>query len=351
VSRRSSRLARAAFAVGAVAAVLSPTAASAADQVDRVLSDPRITESSGLALSARHPGVVYTHNDSGDAPRVFAVGRDGRTAAVLTIAGAQARDWEAIAPGRAGSGTFWVGDIGDNIDGWPSYAVYKVQEPSSLRSQTLPATKYVLTYPDGSHNAESLLVHPRTGRLYVVTKTLSGGALYEAPTTLSTTSPNVLRRIAPALEYATDAAFSPDGRHYVVRGYVDARVYATATPGKAIATVDLPAQAQGESIAWSADGRSFLVGSEGRSSPVYRVPVPAGVLGSVSTASPSPSTSATTPADVVGPSGGSDASSTGGLARRQVLWLGAGALVLIALGFSLRAWGRADPSGDDPSGR
>ena len=51
------------------------------------LRDPRIVEASGLAVSRRHPGVLWTHNDSGDPARLFAVGADGRTRAVLTLAG------------------------------------------------------------------------------------------------------------------------------------------------------------------------------------------------------------------------------------------------------------------------
>ena len=72
--------------------------------------DPRITESSGLA-SASTPGVVYTHNDSGDAARFFAVGPDGRTRTVYTVPGVQVRDWEDMArgPDERGRSSLWLG--------------------------------------------------------------------------------------------------------------------------------------------------------------------------------------------------------------------------------------------------
>ena len=37
------------------------------------ITDPRITESSGLAASRQHPGIYWTHNDSDDGPYLYAV--------------------------------------------------------------------------------------------------------------------------------------------------------------------------------------------------------------------------------------------------------------------------------------
>ncbi len=54
--------------------------------------DQQIRESSGLVASSTTPGVVFTHNDSGDEPRLFAVGPDGRTQTTYTLPGVPARD-------------------------------------------------------------------------------------------------------------------------------------------------------------------------------------------------------------------------------------------------------------------
>src|SRR4051794_20300739 len=72
------------------------------------LQDSRITESSGLAVG---PGVLWTHNDSGDSARFFALDRRCRTLATYTLPGVQATDWEDMA---RGGGYLWLGDIGDN---------------------------------------------------------------------------------------------------------------------------------------------------------------------------------------------------------------------------------------------
>jgi hypothetical protein len=245
------------------------------------LQDPRIVESSGMALSRRHPGILWTHNDSGDLARLFAVGADGRTRAVLTLAGVEARDWEALAAGRDDRGrpALFVGDIGDNNDVWPDVSVYRVAEPASLRDTTAAAVRYRLRYADGPRNAEALLVDPRSNRLYVATKSASGGALYRAPTPLRSDQVNVLRRLARVPPVVTDGSFAPDGRSFVLRDYQAAYVY--TAPGHRVGTFDLPLQPQGESITVSADGRSVLAGSEGPDSDLWRVPLPAPILSQV----------------------------------------------------------------------
>jgi hypothetical protein len=238
------------------------------------LRDQRILESSGLAASPRHAGVLWTHNDSGDAARLFAVGPDGRVLATLTLAGVEARDWEAMAAGRdeAGRPALFAGDIGDNLGAWSSVSVYQVQEPASLGDATLPAKRYEFRYADGPRDAEALLVDPRDNRLYVASKEDGGGGLYQAPARLRTDRVNRLRRIAEVPPSITDGTFSPDGRAFVLRDYSAAYVF--AAPGRQVGAFALPLQRQGESITWSPDGDGVLVGSEGPGSEIWRVGLP-----------------------------------------------------------------------------
>jgi hypothetical protein len=256
--------------MGLAHATASPTAQPRHAQPLFAYQDPRITESSGLAVSARHDSVVYTHNDSGDRPVLYAVGPDGGTRAVLTLRGTSARDWEALAPGR--DGTLWVGDIGDNRGSWNEIRVYKVDEPRVLRSADVGWTRYRLRYEDGARNAEALLVDPRTGRLYVVSKQDKGASIYAAPLQLRSDGVNVLRRVAGAPAEVTDGAFLPDGSRLVLRGYFSAVVLDRSW--RTVTSLTVPLQPQGESLAATRDGTAVLVGSEGRSSQVWRVPLP-----------------------------------------------------------------------------
>ncbi|HEV3505059.1 MAG TPA: hypothetical protein VG637_07230, partial [Actinomycetes bacterium] len=257
------------------------------------LQDPRIYESSGLALSRRHQAVLWTHNDSGDDPRLYAVGAEGRTVATLTLAGVDARDWEALAAGRddRGQPALFVGDIGDNQGLWPDVSVYRVPEPARLGDTTVPAVRYRLRYPDGAHNAEALLVNPRSNRLYVATKDVAGGGLYRAPARLRPDQVQTLRQVARVPPVVTDGAFTPDGRGFVLRDYQAAHLYRTG--GRRAGSFELPLQFQGESITVAADGRSVLAGSEGPESEVWRVPIPPSALARVTpTTRPPPAASA-----------------------------------------------------------
>lgn len=103
---------------------LGPASGSAAaDPVMCHLQDPRITESSGVAAG---PGVLWTHNDSGDSARFFALDRRCRTLATYSVVGARATDWEDMA---RGAGALWFGDIGDNASTRSGVVVYRVPEP------------------------------------------------------------------------------------------------------------------------------------------------------------------------------------------------------------------------------
>ncbi|MFC0554678.1 hypothetical protein ACFFHJ_27655 [Planotetraspora thailandica] len=320
--------------VASLAGPLVPASAHA-DDGHRLftIKDSRITESSGLAVSPTHKGIVYTHNDSGGSPQVFAVGPDGRTRAAFTLAGATARDWEGMAATtdpKTGRGVLWIGDIGDNLEGaWSDISVYKVMEPRTMADATLPAIRYRFRYKDGARNAEGLMVDPRTNRLYIVSKEFSG-SIYQAPAKLRTDQVNVLRRVGPAPIMATDAAFAPDGSSFVIRTYFSATVY--RSPGRQIARVSMPPLDQAESITYTRDGADLLTGSEGEDSPVYEVPLPADARPRVTpTATPRPDGTArpdTTPEAAPATSG------DGGVSGLMIaLWaaVAAGAIGVIAL--------------------
>jgi len=237
------------------------------------LQDPALLESSGLAVSALHDDVLWTHADGGRAAEVRAVGATGETVAVIILAGIDPYDPEALAPGvdEAGQPALFLGDVGDNLEQRPDVSVFRFPEPSRLADATVDATWFRFTYPDGPHDAEALLVHPRTGRVLIATKDAFGGGLYRAPLDPVTTDDgsNRLVRVADVPSLVTDGAYLPDGR-FALRTYASVFVY--DRPGHQVATATLPLQPQGESLA--VDGDLLLVGSEGPQSEVYAVPVP-----------------------------------------------------------------------------
>lgn len=255
-------------------ALVALAVAAAAPHVAFVITDPRIVESSGLVASPSHAGVYWTHNDSGDSSRTFALDSHGRTLGVWNWQVAKARDWEAITASTdsSGRGLLWAGDIGDNSSSRTNgILVHRAFEPAKVAGGgILRATSYRLRYPDGPHDAEALFVGA-DGRLRVVTKDLLGGRVFVAPRSLSSSRPNTLAAEAEAPFLVTDAAEMPNG-DYLLRNYATAYLY--SPDGTLIQSFDLPDQPQGESVAVVDGGRTLLVGSEGRSSQVLRVPVP-----------------------------------------------------------------------------
>jgi hypothetical protein len=222
-----------------------------------------VYESSGLVDRG---DIVYTNNDSGDAAVVYGIDpHTGRTVSRTTYAD-KVTDVEAIAPGAAG--TIWAGDTGDNRANRDDIAVYRMQP----RDGDSPGTRYPLTYPDGPHDAETLLVQPSTQRVFVVSKAVFGGTVYVAPRRLRADRPNRLRAYARVPGLITDGTFFPDGRHVLLRTYGTASVYTFPAFGL-VGTVTLPEQQQGEGISVSRTGR-VLVSSEGVHEDVLQVRLP-----------------------------------------------------------------------------
>lgn len=250
------------------------------------VDDPAVAESSGLAASRRNPGLLWTHNDSGDAARIYCLTAMGARCGTWDVTGAGARDWEDMAAGPgpvAGTSYLYLGDIGDNNRNQPQVVVYRVAEPvapgpASGRAATAPAERIVLRYEDGSHDAEALLVHPTTGDLYVVTKAVSGAEVHKAAA-----GTGVLRRIAGfglgIGEVVTGGDIAPDGSRVVICTYYQA--YELALPADPAGfddvwdqdrrPVELAARAQGEAIAYRLDGNALLTTSERSPFPLHQV--------------------------------------------------------------------------------
>ncbi|WP_017585620.1 hypothetical protein [Nocardiopsis ganjiahuensis] len=239
--------------------------------------DDRISESSGLAPSLRHEGVWWTHNDSGDhLAEVYAVNEEGETLATVTL-NVERRDWEAVsvAQGPEGEPAVFVGDIGDNFGGgWPNVRVYHFTEPEVLGDLVLDPSVLTFTYEDGGRDAEGMMIDPRDGRLYVVSKEFAG-SVYAAPENLDPDGENVLSRVDSAPLFSTDAAFSPDGTRYAIRTYWGVTLYdaTDGVPGASVGSFDLPEMDQGESVAFTPDGTALMAGTEGMNSRVWRIPL------------------------------------------------------------------------------
>jgi hypothetical protein len=292
-------------------------------------ADPEIVESSGLVAAGER---VWTVNDSGDIGRVFTVDTATGETVGVTYWSDGPEDVEALAP--AGPGHVWVADIGDNTASRDSVQVTRV--PVGDGDRTVDEEDIDLVYPDGARDAEALLVHPRTGRIHVVTKGVFAGEVWAAPPETADDAPNRLGLVGQVVGLVTDGAFFPDGHHVVLRTYSRAAVY-TFPDLEAVGSWDLPEQQQGEGIAVTPD-RELLISSEGTDAPVLSVAVPPRIERAMAASSPSPSP---TPSATAGPTpeeGETTARDAAGLPERRAWnWVVGGVVGLLALGVLWRS--------------
>lgn len=212
---------------------------------------PRVTESSGVAVSRVHPGVLWTHNDSGDGPYLYATDVRGADRGAMRVSGARAVDWEDIALGpcpRAPGGCLYIGDTGDNLERRASVRLYVVPEPdppvapADSQRVTSAALSLSLRYPDGPHDVEALFVSPRDTAVYLISKGRGGRIrLYRVPRSAWGTARPVIAEWLQTLPIVPDpatgrlvtgAAVRSDGGLVAIRTYTEIYFFTPSRDGR-----------------------------------------------------------------------------------------------------------------------
>lgn len=245
----------------------------------------RLRESSGAALSRAQPGILWTINDSGDGPFLYATDTLGRDLGRYQLSGAENRDWEEVALGPCPRGTcLYVADTGDNPERRPFARIYRVPEPpagDSLAGRTLPlqgGEALRFTYPDGPHDVEAMFV-ARDGTVHLISKGRSGRVRhYDLPPATWGSTTSAIAQLLEALPVATDlwrgrlvtgAAVAPDGHRVVIRTYREIYRFELGpngrlTPASPPVICDIAAlDPRGEGIDWLGDGDGLVLTSEG----------------------------------------------------------------------------------------
>ncbi|HEX7120273.1 MAG TPA: hypothetical protein VF212_15880 [Longimicrobiales bacterium] len=246
-----------------------------------------VAETSGLAASRRHPGIFWTHNDSGGDAVLFAIDTAGRVLGRTRVAGARNRDWEDLALGPCAAGEcLYIADTGDNRGARDEVAILRIPEPAPADTATAPAERFPVRYPGPALDTEALYVLP-DGAVFLVSKGRDAPVtVFRYPGPLREGEPVELRPVArlgdaPAgLPYqVTGAAAAPDGRWVAVRTYTAVQLYRVGWRGRLRprlegAGIDLQmlAEPQGEAVTVTADGALVLSSEAG----------PRGVPGTIS---------------------------------------------------------------------
>ena len=304
------------------------------------VDDPRLNELSGLAVDGDG---LWAMADGGR--RVQLLRLDPDTCAVVESRTATVDPYDAEDLAVGPDGTLWVGDTGDNEQRRTTVALIVVPprgEPALHR----------LTYPDGPHDAEALLVDAR-GVPTVITKSVGAAGIYQPEGPLRGQGPTPLVHVADitlptsttqggpvggfGTRTVTGAAATADGRVVALRTYTDAWLFPVPADGVAAALrgtpvqVPLPGEPQGEGLAFAADG-TLLSGSEARGGVAGQIRAVSGAAGLVAAPEPVP---------VVAPTAAQPVPDAPSAWRTAAIGAGVLVVILVLLAFAmLRHGGR-----------
>jgi len=282
--------------------ILDSAGSATGTRTGRILSG-ELTEISGIVLSRRNKGVIWAHNDSGGQARVFGLDTKGSLLGVFPLRGAAAIDWEdiAIGPGPLPELDYlYIADTGNNELSRQTIIIYRVLEPSV--TTTSPSGGQELTdvealpmrFPSKPRECEALLVDPKNGDIFLVTRDRNQGAnkvasIFHAPAPHKDGALKTLRFLTsfrtPSSIKAGDV--SRDGRMIALRSHsrrgtggallwkrtnLDQALYEIFHQRPQLIT--LHSESKGESISFCPDGRFLFTVSEGRRAPIYRFELP-----------------------------------------------------------------------------
>ncbi|HOR29266.1 MAG TPA: hypothetical protein PLG73_14725 [Candidatus Sumerlaeota bacterium] len=189
------------------------------------LEDP-----SGLAVSTKNPGVLWTHDDDGAAPNLYAISTTGAHLGTFTITGLAPGDWEdlAVGPGPDAQKTYlYIADIGDNAETRAQINIYRVEEPAVSSSQAPPLMRNIasfenfpLVFPDAPDNAEAFLLDPTTLDFYIIVKKGGGKSRVWKAAAPHTHNQQATLELIDTLYFdnqVTGGAVNQDGSQFAVR--------------------------------------------------------------------------------------------------------------------------------------
>lgn len=267
-----------------------------------LITDTRLSEISGLAVSRRHPGIVWMHNDSHDANALYAVDTGGvvRTTLQLPVPNV---DWEDIATFEH-EGRFFllVADAGDNGGLREDMALHVLEEPETLADDRIGKVRTIrFRWPDGARDCEAVAVDAKAGDIWLISKKRVPPELFRLP--LFPAEPDAVqvaeRRGALAgiaqpttreLEnnpvygkyrnQITAADISSDGATFAAMSYLHLYLWTRHPEGWAAALaqapvrLDLPWLAQAEAMGFDAQGGTVWIGTERLPAPLvtFRLP-------------------------------------------------------------------------------
>lgn len=235
---------------GEIQFVYEPGRFGAGHVTGNLLEPTRLSEISGLVASIQNPGIFWAHQDSGRPANLIALGPDGSNRGEWNLTGATNSDWEDIGAAMVdGEPLLYIGDFGDNSAGRTDLNILRIREPLLVANGggIIPETdieKIEFQYPatpggesgpgvpgvPARRDAESLIVDPHNGDVYILSKRETVGRLFRLAHQENYIGVQTLEYLGemPAIIHdrlygfsvsTTAADISRDGLEIIVRNY------------------------------------------------------------------------------------------------------------------------------------
>lgn len=253
------------------------------------IKDDRLAETSGISVSSKSDDLIWAHNDSGDASRLFLMHKSGALIAVYNF-NKTVIDCEdmSIWHRNKEKSEIFIGDIGDNKGKRPYISIYKFTEPlvgkaainSEISIRNVKELRF--KYPDGARDAECLMVDPIDEKIYIISKREDSVGLYSAPLSSTAAKINTLKKElylffpgSGSSKWITAGDISSNGKSVLVKSYVNIfywqrkanETLVNCLKNKAKALSYIP-EKQGEAICFTKDAKHYYTISEGKNAPI-----------------------------------------------------------------------------------
>lgn len=237
--------------------------------------DLKLREASGLVASVVNPGLLWTHNDSRNAPEVYLIDEEANIVMTCRLP-VRNRDWEDITIGKGPDPAkqyIYVGEIGDNLSSYGAKIIYRFEEPKADKAvlQVELTDTLLINLEDGNRDTETLMIDPLTNDIIIISKWETPARFYRVAYPFEGDTLIARKTAEIDLTEVTAGSISRDGKDVLLRSYNDIFYWrrTDSTSLENLVTTEpmlIPyvPEFQGEAIAWTLDGKGFYTLSESR---------------------------------------------------------------------------------------